>query len=142
MQNLCYWNFQTKPHQPSLLTKFSTNRMSSFTELLQNLYYTLEKYLHKAERTCSSSVSILKVIREWPFFKSGDRCSFLLTIKHFFLWVSEERKDLSSLQTPYNKLENYLSLSVYKSIYTKKVSFFQQKIIAILSANESGYWYI
>ena len=46
--------------------------------------------------------------------------------------VSEEKKELSPLQILYKKLEKYLSLSIYKSIYfILEVSFFRRKIIAI-----------
>ena len=101
---------------------------------MKSLFSTLEQYFQKAERTLPSSVSILKVIREWPFFKSGDRYSFFLTIGHIFFWVSEETEKLSPLQILYNKLEKYLSLSVYKNI-----SFIQRKVIAISSKKESDY---
>ena len=50
-------------------------------------------------------------------FKNGDRYGFFLTIGHVFFWVSEGKKDLSSSQILYNKLEKYLSLCIYKNIY-------------------------
>ena len=35
-----------------------------------------------------------KVIHEGSFFKSDDRYRFFLTIKHIFVWASEEKKQL------------------------------------------------
>ena len=57
-----------------------------------------------------------KVICKWPFFKSGNRYGFFLTIGHIFFYFSVEKKELSPLQILCNKIEKYLSLSIYKTI--------------------------
>ena len=46
-----------------------------------------------------------------------------------FFWVSEEKKELSPSQILYNKLEKYLSPSIYKNIYFVHISlrFFNRK---------------
>ena len=79
---------------------------------MKPLHFTSEQYLHKAERISPSSVSVLKVICEWPFFKSGDRYSEFLTIGHISFEVSEEGKELSPSQVQYNKHGKYMSLSI------------------------------
>ena len=90
---------------------------------MKPLYFTSEQYLHKAERISPSSVSFLKVICEWPFFKSGDRYSEFLTIGHISFEVSEEGKELSPSQVQYNKHGKYMSLSIYKNIYFMLIEF-------------------
>ena len=103
---------------------------------MKPLYFTSEQYLHKAERISPSSVSFLKVICEWPFFKSGDRYSEFLTIGHISFEVSEEGKELSPSQVQYNKHGKYMSLSI-KTFYAHRVSFFQRKMTAILSTKRA-----
>ena len=48
---------------------------------------------------------------------------------NIFFWISEEKKQLSPSQILYNKLEKYLSLSIYKNIYFThlKLRFFDGK---------------
>ena len=74
-------------------------------------------------------------------FKSGDKCGFFLTLGHIFFWVSEEKKQVIPTQILYNKLEKYLSLSIYKNIYSIhiKFRFSQWKMITILSTKDSDY---
>ena len=86
---------------------------------MKSLFSNLEQHL----QTFPSSVSVLKVIREWPFFKYSDRYSFFLTIEHNLFWVSEEWKELSPSQILYNELEKYLSLSIYKNLYFIRIKF-------------------
>ena len=65
-----------------------------------------------------------KFIGERPFFESGDRYGFFLTIGHIFFSVfSEEKKEFSPSQTLFNKLEKYLPLFIYKNIYFMHVRF-------------------
>ena len=83
---------------------------------MKSMYSTLELYLHRAGRTFPSSVSVLNSCANEPFFKSGDRYGFFFTVKHIFFWFLEEKKELSPSQILYNKLEKYLSLSIYRNI--------------------------
>ena len=126
---------------------FSTNRMSSFTEFLQNLppmwshCTPLQNNIFLKQKELSHPRSFnSKVIHKWRFFKSGDRYSLFFTIIYISYWVSDKKKGLSLWQMIYNKLEKYLSLSIYRNIRRK--FFFQYKITAILSKKENNYWYI
>ena len=40
-----------------------------------------------------------------------------ILVDNIFFWVLEEKKELSPSQVQYNKLEKYLSVSIYKNIY-------------------------
>ena len=40
-----------------------------------------------------------------------------ILVDNIFFWVLEEKKELSPSQEQYNKLEKYLSVSIYKNIY-------------------------
>ena len=46
-----------------------------------------------------------------------------ISLDNIFFWVSEETKKLSSSQVLNNKLEKYLSLSIYKNIYFIHIKF-------------------
>ena len=99
---------------------------------MKSMYSTSEQYVLKAERTFSSWISILKSFANSHFLKVVIGTVSFLPSDIFFFWVSEEKKELSFSQTVFNK----------DLLYTHKVLFCQQKIIAVLSTKKSDYWYI
>ena len=86
-------------------------------------------YLDRAERTFPPSVSILKSFANGNFLKLVIDMVFFLPQIYFLLGVGgKERITLSPSQVLYNKLDKYLSLSIYENIYLiHKVSFFSMK---------------
>ena len=88
---------------------------------MKSLYSISQQYLHKAERTFPSSVSILKSFANGHFLKVAINTVSLLSSDIFSPKSWRERNN----QVPckyYNKLEKYLSLSIYIKtlLYTHK----------------------
>ena len=78
---------------------------------MQSLYSTSKQYLHKADRTFPSLDLILKSFANGHFLKvMTDTVSFSPLDIFIFFWVFEEKKQLSTSQILYNKLEKYLSI--------------------------------
>ena len=88
---------------------------------MQSLHSTSEQYLHKADRTFPSSVSILKTFANGHFLKVVmDTVSFLPS--DIFSSGSLSKRN-SKVLRKYYILEKYLSLSIYKNIYFIHIKF-------------------